>query len=102
MLEWDPVDDPMVTNQVWTYVLNYSNPECMLTGGDTVEKAARNITKGRWLRADKNCAYYVVVGNNMRFSTDQAEFYFSRSSAQVLAGFSIAVISAMYMLNLMW
>lgn len=24
MLEWDEADDPMVTNQVWTYVLNYT------------------------------------------------------------------------------
>lgn len=53
----------------------------MLGGGDTVEAAARNVTKGRWLRNDKNCAYYVVVGNNMRFSTDEAVFYFTRSGA---------------------
>ena len=103
MLEWDPVDDFRVQNQVWTYVLNYSNPDCLLDGGpgvNTVDKAARNVTPGRWLRADKNCAYYVTVGNNMRFPTDEAVFYFSRSSAKWLIS-GLSVIIGMYMLILM-
>jgi len=104
LLEWDPVEDPKVANQVWTYVLNYtdggSNGECLLAG-DNLERAARNVTNGRWLRADKNCAYYVVVGNNMRFSTDEAVFYFSRTAAirMMLGGLSTVLAIAMY--NLM-
>ena len=104
LLEWDPVEDPKVANQVWTYVLNYTEGankgECMLAG-DNLEKAARNVTNGRWLRADKNCAYYIVVGNNMRFPTDQAVFYFSRTAATriMLGGLSTFLAIAMY--NLM-
>ena len=104
LLEWDPVEDPKVANQVWTYVLNYTEGankgECMLAG-DNLERAARNVTNGRWLRADKNCAYYVVVGNNMRFPTDQAVFYFSRTAAtrMMLGGFTTVLAIAMY--NLM-
>jgi hypothetical protein len=104
LLEWDSVEDPKVANQVWTYVLNYTEGankgECMLAG-DNLEKAARNVTNGRWLRADKNCAYYIVVGNNMRFPTDQAVFYFSRTAATriMLGGLSTFLAIAMY--NLM-
>ncbi len=84
--------------------MNYTRPDCKLSGGDTVEQAARNISNGRWLRSDKNCAYYVVVGNNMRFSTDEAVFYFSRSAASILRGFNGilgAIVSTViiYMLN---
>ena len=85
-------------------MLNYTEGankgECMLAG-DNLEKAARNVTNGRWLRADKNCAYYVIVGNNMRFSTDEAVFYFSRTAAirTMLGGLSTVLAIAMY--NLM-
>lgn len=40
---------------------------CTLYGGDTVEEAARNASNGLWLKAGgKNCAFYVVVGNNLK------------------------------------
>ncbi len=74
-------------------MLNYTGPDCELYGGDTVEQAARNVSNGRWLRADKNCAYYVIVGNNMRFPTDEAVFYFSRSgSAWLQSMLALAVV----------
>jgi hypothetical protein len=85
-------------------VLNYTEGankgECLLSG-DNLEKAARNVTNGRWLGADKNCAYYGVVGNNMRFPTDQAVFYFSRTAAtrMMLGGLTTVLAIAMY--NLM-
>ncbi len=65
-------------------MLNYTTdtPDgtCQLYGGSSVEVASRNISNGRWLRADKNCGYYVIVGNSMRFN-DEATFYFTRGAA---------------------
>ena len=85
-------------------MLNYTQGankgECMLAG-DNLEKAARNVTNGRWLRADKNCAYYVVVGNNMRFPTDQAVFYFSRTAATRMMLCVLSTVLAIEMYNLM-
>ena len=60
MLNWDTSYQP-----VWTMVLNYSLSTCQLYGGDTMEQAARNVTPTYWLESSANCAYYVVVGNNM-------------------------------------
>ena len=71
-------------------MLNYSTDtpdgSCQLYGGSTVETASRNVSNGRWLRADKNCAYYIIVGNNMRFN-DEATFYFTRGGAASLVTF---------------
>ena len=55
--------------------------------GDTLESAMKNATSGKWYKAgytQKNCAYYVVVGNNLRNSLDTASFAFYRTSAVML------------------
>lgn len=52
-------------------------------GGDTLEEAMRNATNGLWLKGgQKNCAFYVVVGNNLK--DKNAEFSFYRTGAQLL------------------
>ena len=98
-LTWEPQYESETavvpnTKPVWTYVLNYTinklaDGRCQLYGGDTLEEAARNVTPGRWLKTDFNCAYYVVVGNNMRVGN--AVFTFSRTAAEWLRS-SIAQI----------
>jgi hypothetical protein len=73
---------------VWNYVLNYTAPDgttCdTLYGGATLEESMRNATKGLWLKHQgpySNCAYYMVVGNNL--PNDPVNFYFTRTSAVI-------------------
>ena len=61
-----------------------------------METASRNVSNGRWLRADKNCGYYVIVGNNMRFN-DEAIFHFTRGGAVSLA--SVSVVSLIVLIS---
>ena len=100
MLEWEPYESftslAIYPNPVWTYVLNYSLSSCQLSGGDTIEQAARNISNGEWLKANANCAYYVVVGNNLP-GNQNAVFSFTRSSALRLM--IVGVISSLAFVN---
>ena len=43
------------------------------------------------MRGDKNCAYYVIVGNNMRFN-DEATFYFTRGAAVTITASIVLLI----------
>ena len=65
-IEWEVPEDPKQPAPIWNYVLNYTGTPCSLYGGDSLEEAMRNSTNGMWLKAgDKNCAFYVVIGNNL-------------------------------------
>ena len=100
MLQWEPYESftslAIYPNPVWAYVLNYSLSNCQLYGGDTIEQAARNISNGEWLKADSNCAYYVVVGNNLP-GNQNAVFSFTRSSALRIMIFGM--ISSLTLVN---
>lgn len=66
-LEWDAPENPKDPPPIWNYALNYTGVPCSLYGGDTLEEAMRNASNGLWLKGGhKNCAYYVVVGNNLK------------------------------------
>jgi len=98
-LEWPMPEDPREPSPIWTYVLNYTGSPCSLYGGDTLEEAMRNVTNGLWLKAgDKNCAFYVVVGNNNR-AIQNAEFTFYRTSAQYF-GFGVIYSTIISMITL--
>ena len=63
-LQWvDPINSPPV---IWTYTLNYTKGTCKPYGGNTISKAALNITNGMWLPMQLNCAYYIVLGNKAK------------------------------------
>jgi len=51
-----------------------------LYGGAIVNQAARNATNDMWLKTGGiNCAYYVIVGNNL--IDQQTTFTFYRTGA---------------------
>jgi hypothetical protein len=93
-LEWEVPEDPKVPPPIWTYVLNYTGSPCSLYGGDSLEEAMRNVTNGLWLKSgDKNCAFYVVVGNNEKL-VKNAEFTFYRTNALYYSlGFFTTIIT---------
>ena len=61
-LYWELPDEGSST--LWNFAVNYTGDSCQPYGGETIEEAARNVTRGLWLLKNKeNCAFYVVVGN---------------------------------------
>ena len=101
-LNWEPYYDYIhyktYNKPVWAKVLNYSHGSCYLYGGDTVEQAWRNVTPGQWLKREDNCAYYVIVGNNLP-GTLQATFTFQRTVASTLVA-GVACLFALLSLSL--
>ncbi len=86
-IEFEKPDSPFVKPPVWNYVLNYTGEPCSLYGGNTLEEAMRNATSGFWMkggRNEKNCGFYVVVGNN--YKDKNAEFTFYRTNAILTMG----------------
>ncbi len=91
-IEWTAPSNPNDAPPIWNYVLNYTGSPCALYGGDTIQQAARNSSNGMWLKKDeRNCAFYVVVGNNLR-NNQRAEFTFYRTSAVTMSAIQMLAI----------
>eukprot|EP00347_Sterkiella_histriomuscorum_P020530 403337453 len=99
-LEWQTPDDPKAPPPIWNFVLNYTGTPCSLYGGDTLEEAMRNSSNGLWMRTGgKNCAFYVVVGNNDK-TGQRAEFYFYRTNALLLTSSLISLLVGFIVITL--
>ena len=65
-----------------------------------MNQAARNATNDMWLKTGGiNCAYYVIVGNNL--IDQQATFTFYRTSAVKIGVLMVVMVSSLISLMLL-